>query len=48
MFFCKACQMKNQWPESMALSYGKCEVCNKSATCFDVASSHLPLPKVTS
>jgi hypothetical protein len=46
MFYCKKCQVENEWPEGMRRSYGQCELCGHSRPCFDVPSSALPLPKV--
>ena len=46
MFFCVECKNKNEWPESMATSYGTCEVCGKRAYCFDVPSKVLPSKRV--
>lgn len=45
MFFCRPCAIKEEWPDSLSTSYGKCEVCGKSAVCYDVASKYLPEPK---
>lgn len=42
MFYCKACQLKNNWPDSWSGSYGKCEVCGKPSLCYDVHHSRLP------
>lgn len=47
MFYCEACRIKQQWPEGMTGSYGKCEVCGKIARCYDVPSSHLPIATKT-
>lgn len=44
MFYCKRCQEKNSWPEGLGRSYGRCEVCGKTAECYDVASKYLPVP----
>lgn len=48
MFYCQHCATKNKWPDDfyLAQSVGACEVCKKTAVCFDVPSSHLPSPKV--
>lgn len=45
MFFCGKCEKKNDWPNSIFKSFGRCEVCGKSAECNDVPSSYLPMPK---
>jgi hypothetical protein len=45
MFFCEACRRKNNWPDSIFRSRGKCEVCGNVANCSDVPSKYLPLPK---
>jgi len=45
MFYCEKCKVKNEWPEGFMKSFGRCECCGKSADCYDVASSRLPLPK---
>lgn len=48
MFFCKECKIKNKWPAYMPpSSLGLCEVCNKHTTCYDIPSSHLPIPGKT-
>jgi hypothetical protein len=45
MFFCEECRVKNNWPGIIEASYGPCEVCGKTAECYDVPSSRLPEPK---
>jgi len=45
MFFCERCKIEMYWPESMSRSYGKCEVCDLVAVCYDVPSQYLPPPK---
>lgn len=45
MFYCNQCKDKNDWPESIARSHGRCEVCGKSRDCNDVPSGALPPPK---
>lgn len=47
MFYCPDCQSRLEWPKSLFRSYGKCEMCGKVATCYDVPSSCLPMPKRT-
>lgn len=44
MFFCEPCRKKEDWPESLLLSKGRCEICKKTAICHDVKSSDLPKP----
>lgn len=44
MFYCKVCQKKKGWPQSIFKSYGKCEICGDLVYCFDVPSSQLPKP----
>lgn len=47
MFYCEACAKKYNWPAEfwMHRSYGPCEMCKKTAACFDVPSSALPTVK---
>ncbi len=45
MFYCDKCRVKNEWPAGFLMSRGPCEVCGKHATCNDVPSSWLPVPK---
>lgn len=42
MFFCKPCEDYNDWPGSLFKSFGKCEMCGKTAECSDVPSKYLP------
>lgn len=46
MFYCQDCAKRNDWPndEFVPRSRGPCEVCGKTASCYDVPSSCLPLP----
>lgn len=44
MFYCEPCRAKNEWPDSLGKSYGKCEVCDEVRSCYDRPSSTLPLP----
>lgn len=44
MFYCNDCRIEKNWPGIVASSYGKCEVCELRAPCFDVPSKHLPTP----
>lgn len=48
MFFCEPCRELRDWPESpLSRSYGRCEICDQVATCWDVPSSALhPTTKV--
>lgn len=46
MFFCDPCKIENKWPGNFMTSYGKCELCEKSAPCYDVPSKYLPGPPV--
>lgn len=43
MFYCETCRAARDWPESMSRSRGPCEVCHKTADCYDVPSKFLPL-----
>ena len=45
MFYCEECRKKKKWPESFATSYGRCEICEKSETCYDTPSRNLPKEK---
>ena len=45
MFYCEPCRKKNEWPESLCGSYGRCECCGRMSVCNDVPSSCLPTPK---
>lgn len=45
MFYCEPCSDKNGWPFLYGMSYGRCEVCGKTASCADVPSSYLPPAK---
>lgn len=45
MFFCEECEKRNEWPNSLFKSFGRCEVCGKAARCNDVPSKYLPVPK---
>ena len=42
MFYCNDCAEKNNYPESMSKSHGKCELCGKSRICNNVKNSILP------
>lgn len=45
MFYCEPCRIKNKWPESLGMSYGKCECCGLTSSCYDLPSSSLPSVK---
>jgi len=45
MFYCEKCRKKNKWPKSVSGSRGRCEMCGKTADCYDTPSSALPDPK---
>jgi hypothetical protein len=45
MFYCEEDRIKNDWPCSLMQSYGRCELCGKTAVCYDRPSSSLPDPK---
>jgi hypothetical protein len=47
MFYCTACAKKYTWPDWGSTSYGPCEICGKTAGCFDVPSRYLPDPVST-
>lgn len=42
MFYCDPCRVKNNWPEGLLYSLGKCELCNTRALCYDRPSRSLP------
>jgi len=44
MFYCEKCRVENKYPEAIIKSYGRCEICEKTADCHDVPSRHLPSP----
>lgn len=44
MFYCDTCAEERGWPETMAQSYGRCEVCKYTAVCNDMPSRYLPVP----
>ncbi len=35
MFFCKECGEENGWPESVVRSRGPCEICGRTAVCYE-------------
>jgi hypothetical protein len=44
MFYCEPCRKAKDWPKAMAMSRGKCEICQHGAYCYDTPSRNLPLP----
>jgi hypothetical protein len=42
MFYCEPCRVEQEWPTGFSGSYGKCEMCGKAASCYDVPSNRLP------
>lgn len=46
MFFCEKCRVRNKWFTSFGQSYGRCEICGKTAECHDVPSKYLPPEQV--
>jgi hypothetical protein len=47
MFYCDGCASDRGWPESMARSRGRCEMCGRDRSCNDVSSKYLPFPTHT-
>lgn len=49
MFYCAPCAEQNDWPKHdfMPLSYGRCEMCEDSAACYDVPSHMLDNHRLT-
>lgn len=45
MFYCEDYRKKKDWPKSMAMSHGACEICKAKAYCYDTPSRNLPLPQ---
>jgi hypothetical protein len=45
VFFCEECRIENEWHKSFGGSNGRCEVCAKTASCYDIPSRYLPIPK---
>jgi hypothetical protein len=39
MFYCENCRVENDWPSAFTQSYGRCEMCGKTALCWDRPSS---------
>ncbi len=35
MFYCEKCRKEYHWTKTLALSYGKCEMCHKTARCYE-------------
>ncbi|KKM89584.1 hypothetical protein LCGC14_1247200 [marine sediment metagenome] len=46
MYYCMECQIKKQWPCSLAKSFGTCEVCGKKDLCNDMKSAKLSKPEI--
>lgn len=47
MFYCDPCGRQRNWPADDLLiptSYGRCEICGKTAECNDVPAGALPVP----
>ena len=42
MYYCEPCRAELRWPKSMAQSYGTCEICRRTGTCFDMPHTVLP------
>lgn len=38
MFYCRECQFKEGWPQSLTMGYGQCEICRRARQCFDAPS----------
>jgi hypothetical protein len=47
MFYCDKCKEEHDFPASIMMSTGKCEMCGTHARCYDVPSKHLPKIKDT-
>lgn len=45
MFYCDPCAKKYEWPETLTISYGPCEMCDKTAACNEMPSRLLPEPR---
>lgn len=48
MFYCEECAKRNDWPHDFCwqqVSFGRCEICGRTDSCFDVPSRLLPEPK---
>lgn len=43
MFVCKECLSQDQWESTMFRSFGKCEICDKNASCADIPSKYVVL-----
>jgi hypothetical protein len=46
MFYCEKCRKKKNWPSSFFKSLGPCEICNKTAICYNMESGDLPLKNI--
>jgi len=42
VFYCEPCRVATDWPASIVLSYGRCEICGQTKHCHDVPSFELP------
>lgn len=42
MYYCEPCRAELRWPKSLAQSYGTCEICRRTGTCFDMPHKDLP------
>lgn len=42
MFYCALCAEKKEWPTTLFVSFGRCEVCRVEAACSDMPASMLP------
>jgi hypothetical protein len=45
MFYCHVCKEKMEWPDSILVSYGPCEICGAIGECNDIPSKYLPIPR---
>jgi len=43
MYYCKKCRINNNWPQTLATSHGRCEICGDTANCNYISSSMLPI-----
>jgi hypothetical protein len=41
-YYCESCRVKNDWPSTFTQRYCKCEMCGKTALCWDRPSSGFP------
>jgi hypothetical protein len=49
MFYCDPCAEHNDWPnmDFLPTSFGKCEMCEDTAVCYDVPSRYLDTHRLT-